>query len=33
MTDVPLEGVLEAAERCAARELAGKVMIVRRESM
>jgi threonine dehydrogenase-like Zn-dependent dehydrogenase len=26
--DVPLEGMLEAAERCAAGELAGKVMIV-----
>ena len=30
--DVPLEGMLEAAERCAAGELAGKVMIVPGES-
>ena len=28
--DVPLEGMLEAAERCAAGELAGKVMVVPR---
>jgi threonine dehydrogenase-like Zn-dependent dehydrogenase len=26
--DVPLEGMLEAAERCASGEIAGKVMIV-----